>query len=267
VRVRIACYVSIRWGRAFLVNDILDEYYRAKIERKSVNYRKSAARFLDRIRDSIGPMPVSMVTSNVILDKTGLREMWDKQHPSAIQLHSHLKRVFSMAMVRCELPKNPAAWTDNLEHILTDSAHKVEHRASHRSMSLHDRRPGLSRSQRSQDWTHYRFVLVGIHHPYWRSHQRAAPCHMERIRSEQEGLERPAREPQNGLQDRQSATDTDYQADDGRSGRNAAPSHRSFIRRSRFPVTSWKSTVRRKHDDEVHQVRSEVADKGTRARF
>lgn len=121
---------DIKVGVAVLVNDILDKYYEKKISKKSLNYRKSAARFLDRIRDTIGTMPVKMVTPAVIRDKTGLGEMWDKQRPSAIQLHSHLKRVFSMAKVECGLASNPAAWKDNLEHLLSDSVHKVEHRAS-----------------------------------------------------------------------------------------------------------------------------------------
>ena len=121
---------DIKTGIAVTVNDILDKYYEAKIAKKSRNYRKSAARFLDRIRDTIGEMPITMVTTTVIRDKVGLGKLWDERRPSAIQLHSHLKRIFSMAKVECGLPSNPAAWTDNLEHLVSDSVHKVEHRAS-----------------------------------------------------------------------------------------------------------------------------------------
>src|SRR6516225_4865653 len=92
---------DIRVGVAVTVNDILDKYYEAKIAKKSRNYRKSAARFLDRIRDTIGEMPVATVTTTVIRDKVGLGKLWDERRPSAIQLHSHLKRIFSMAKVEC----------------------------------------------------------------------------------------------------------------------------------------------------------------------
>ena len=121
---------DIRVGVAVTVNDILDKYYEAKIAKKSLNYRKSAARFLDRIRDTIGDMPVKLITPTVIRDKVALGKLWDEKRPSAIQLHSHLKRIFSMAKVECGLATNPAAWTDNLQHLLSDSVHKVEHRAS-----------------------------------------------------------------------------------------------------------------------------------------
>jgi integrase len=121
---------DIRAGVAVTVKDILDKYYEAKIAKKSRNYRKSAARFLDRIRDTIGEMPVAMVTTTVIRDKVGLGKLWDEKRPSAIQLHSHLKRIFSMAKVECGLASNPAAWVDNLEHLLSDTPHKVEHHAA-----------------------------------------------------------------------------------------------------------------------------------------
>ena len=114
------------------VNDILDKYYEAKIAKKSRNYRKSAARFLDRIRDTIGEMPVAMVTpTGDLCDRVGLGKLWTR---SARALSSwtprNPKRIFSMAKVDCGLATNPAAGTINLQHLLSDGVHKVEHRAS-----------------------------------------------------------------------------------------------------------------------------------------
>jgi integrase len=126
---------DISVGAAVTVNDILDKYYEAKIAKKSYNYRKSAKRFLKGIHESIGHMPVKMITPAVICDKAALggvplRKLWVEKHPTATHFHSHLKRIFSMAKAECGLATNPAAYVDNLEHMLPDHVHKVEHRAS-----------------------------------------------------------------------------------------------------------------------------------------
>ena len=101
-------------GAALTVNDMLDEYYEAKIAHRSKDYRKSSIRYLDLIRNTIGTMPPAMVSPGIILDKVGLRGMWIEKRPSAEALLSHLGRIFSMAKVRCGLSANPAAWKDNL---------------------------------------------------------------------------------------------------------------------------------------------------------
>jgi integrase len=131
---------DISVGAAVTVNDILDKYFELKIAKKSYNYRKSTARFLDGIRGTIGHMPVRMITPTVIVDKAGLidkagithplRKLWVEKHPTAVHLQSHLNRIFSMAKVACGLATNPAALPDNLKHLLPDHVHKVEHRAS-----------------------------------------------------------------------------------------------------------------------------------------
>jgi hypothetical protein len=55
---------DIKAGVAVTVNDILDKYYELKVRPQSLNYRKSARRYLDRIRNTIGDVPIKMVTSN-----------------------------------------------------------------------------------------------------------------------------------------------------------------------------------------------------------
>jgi hypothetical protein len=65
-------------------------------------------------------------------DRVGLRKLWVEQHPTALGLHSHLKRIFSMAIANGYYRgDNPAAWRDHLEHILPRS--KDVHRAEHHS--------------------------------------------------------------------------------------------------------------------------------------
>lgn len=48
-------------GVAVTVRDLAEKYYKTKIEKKSREYRKSAARFLEHIDKTIGDMPVAMV--------------------------------------------------------------------------------------------------------------------------------------------------------------------------------------------------------------
>jgi integrase len=162
---------EIATGAAVTVNDLLDEYYEAKIAHLSMDYRRSTIRFLDRIRSQIGTMPAAMVTPGTILDKVGLREMWDEKRKSAEALLSHLGRIFSLAKVRCGLAANPAAWKDNLEHILSTKRHQ---RVPHASLDYRDvgrlmdavRRyentgPGMSGRPTSGLWLEF-VILTGV---------------------------------------------------------------------------------------------------------
>jgi len=121
---------DIQAGVAVSVRELAEKYYKAKIAKKSRNYRKSAARFFDHIDKTIGEMPVVMVTPSVICDQAELSKWWVEKYPAAIQLLTHLKRMFSMAMAERTITVNPAAFKDNLEHLLPDYVHKVKHRAS-----------------------------------------------------------------------------------------------------------------------------------------
>ena len=121
---------DIKAGVAVTVRDLVEKYYKAKIAKKSRNYRKSAKRFFDHIDKTIGDMPVTKVTPAVICDQAELSKWWVEKHPSAIQLLTHLKRMFSMAMAERTITVNPAAYKDNLEHLLPDHDHKVKHRES-----------------------------------------------------------------------------------------------------------------------------------------
>ena len=115
---------------AMTVNDALDKHYEANIAHLSQEHRRKSGRYLDLIRDAIGTMPVAMVTTKIILDKIGLREMWIKKRKKAETLLSHLQRTFSLAKVECNLSANPAAWKDNLEHVLSKKKYKSTPHAS-----------------------------------------------------------------------------------------------------------------------------------------
>jgi integrase len=125
---------DIASGLAKTVNQVLDEFWDAKIAHKS-SHRIKQSRYLlqNHVRDKIGDMPIQKVDTKIILDTVGLRKLWIEQNPTAVTLHSHLKRMFSLAIAqRYYQGKNPAAWVDHLEHVLppTEDVHNVTHRAS-----------------------------------------------------------------------------------------------------------------------------------------
>jgi integrase len=119
-----------KFGLAQTVEQLSDKYYATKIANKSPNYKKSAMRMLVHINRTIGKLPVVEVTSAIIRDKTELGKWWVDKHPQAKHLLSHLKRMFSMAMAEGTIAVNPAAFVDNLQHLLPDHVHKVDHFSS-----------------------------------------------------------------------------------------------------------------------------------------
>jgi len=98
------------------------------------------------VREPIGTMPIQKVNTNTILNQVGLRKLWTEQHPTAVILHSHLKRMFSLAIAnKYYRGDNPAAWVGHLEHILPRS--KDVHRAEHHSWGrVEDGRGSLGHS-------------------------------------------------------------------------------------------------------------------------
>ena len=124
---------DIAAGLAKTVNQVVDEYWNAKIAHKSSHYISQSTLMLGKyVRELIGTMPIQKVNTNTILNQVGLRKLWTEQHPTALILHSHLKRMFSLAIAnKYYRGDNPAAWVGHLEHILPRS--KDVHRAEHHS--------------------------------------------------------------------------------------------------------------------------------------
>jgi integrase len=124
---------DIAAGRVKTVNEVVDEYFNAKVRHKTSHYVVSATSVLNKyVRATIGTMPIQKVDTNTILDQVGLRNLWTEAHPTAQSLHSHLKRMFSLAIAnKFYRGDNPAAWVGHLEHVLPRS--KDVHRAEHHS--------------------------------------------------------------------------------------------------------------------------------------
>jgi hypothetical protein len=102
---------DIARGLAKTVNQVLDEFWDAKIAHKSTHRIKQARYLLqNHVRAKIGDMPIQKVDTKIILDTVGLRKLWTEQNPTAVTLHSFLKRLFSFAIAsRYYRGDNPAA--------------------------------------------------------------------------------------------------------------------------------------------------------------
>jgi integrase len=125
---------AIAEGRAKTVREVFDEWYEAKIAHRSHHTRKQVVRRIIRyVLPTIGDMPIQKVDSKTILDTVGLRRLWMEQNPTAVHLHSFMKRMFSFAIAsKYYQGENPVAWVDRLEHVLPASkdVHKVTHCAA-----------------------------------------------------------------------------------------------------------------------------------------
>ena len=60
------------------------------------------------------------------MEKTGLAQMWRERRSTALKLGIYLNAVFATAMVRHNLPYNPAAWRD-IKRLLPRKVYKTEH--------------------------------------------------------------------------------------------------------------------------------------------
>jgi integrase len=124
---------AIALGRAKTVEQVADEYWDAKIARKSLSYRRATHIILrDFVRTPIGTMPIQKVDRGVVLEKTGLQEAWATKHVTAKMAHLHLRRIFELAIAKGYYRgENPASW-DHLKHTLPSrgDVHQVKHYAS-----------------------------------------------------------------------------------------------------------------------------------------
>src|SRR5262249_48591662 len=103
-------------GLAKTVNQVLDEYFDAKVARRS-SHSISAFQYhvANRVRPTIGDMPIQKVNTDIILDIVGLRTLWTDRHTIAQTLHSHLQRIFNFAIHSGYYhDKNPALWPGHL---------------------------------------------------------------------------------------------------------------------------------------------------------
>lgn len=128
---------EIAEGRAKTVREVYDEWFKAKIAKRSPHTRKAYTWQTRRyVLNVIGDMPIAKVDTDTLLDKVGLRTLWSESDANggrqavAKNLLSILTRLFSFAIAsRYYHGKNPVAWKGHLEHILPalKDVHHVEH--------------------------------------------------------------------------------------------------------------------------------------------
>ena len=208
---------DIAAGLAKTVNEVVDEYWNAKIAHKSSHYISQSTWMLGKyVREPIGTMPIQKVNTNTILNQVGLRKLWTEQHPTAVILHSHLKRMFSLAIAnKYYRGDNPAAWVGHLEHILPRS--KDVHRAEHHSWVPYQDIGRFMAKLRawedqscSPDRSHHSGPPARIRGVDRRAGLRGAVGNMERVRPRAPDLERAAGEAEDGALERPSETSADY---------------------------------------------------------
>jgi integrase len=119
-------------GLAKTISQVANEYFEAKITRKSRHYVKQTIRLLRwYVHEPIGNMPIQKVNTDIILNKTGLADIWTRQHTTAVMVRIHFERIFKLAIAKKYFHgENPAAWS-LLQHILPSSGdvHKPKHHA------------------------------------------------------------------------------------------------------------------------------------------
>jgi integrase len=117
-------------GRVKTFCEVFDEWCETKLSKRSPHTLKATRVIKCYVLPHIGAMPIQKVDTDIILDTVGLRRLWVEKNPTAVHLHSFLKRIFSYAIaMKYYVGENPAAWRDHLEHALLPSkdVHKVTH--------------------------------------------------------------------------------------------------------------------------------------------
>jgi integrase len=125
-RAGIRLDAEIADGRAKTVRQVFDEWFTAKIAKRSIHTRKAYTWQVRKyVLDVIGDMPIAKVDTDTLLNKVGLRKLWSQsvadggRHAVAKNLHNILARLFSFAIAsKYYHASNPAAWKGHLEHVL-----------------------------------------------------------------------------------------------------------------------------------------------------
>jgi integrase len=98
-------------GLAMKMTEMVDQYMDVHVKHmRSESGRKSAKYYCKQIIETIGEVPVRMVTTHMVLERFKLVEQYEKKYQSAKTLRSHLYVIFDMAMEPCGLTKNPVDW-------------------------------------------------------------------------------------------------------------------------------------------------------------
>jgi integrase len=103
--------IEIKAGLAMKMTEIVDRYMDVHVSHlRSPFTRKTAANYCKWIIETIGDVPVRMVTSHMILERFKLVELFKEHFPTGKNLQTHLSVIFRLAKVPCQLKENPASW-------------------------------------------------------------------------------------------------------------------------------------------------------------
>src|SRR5262245_59419445 len=122
---------AIAAGRVKTVNEVLDEYIDTFIAHRSASYQKATRVHLNKyVRNTIGEMPIEKVTTDILLNNVGLRQLWRDKPVTGQMVQIHLNKMFKGAITkRYYHGNNPAAWRGNLDSVLPNvsDVHHVKH--------------------------------------------------------------------------------------------------------------------------------------------
>jgi hypothetical protein len=108
---------EVRAGEALTVFDAMTEYREKVFDHKPLDYRRKNRRFLDRINNGLGTIPIRTIAENpqLIVDKLGMRERWRDHRDVEEHMLFQLRTAINRVMVRCKVTNNPAVVKGCLE--------------------------------------------------------------------------------------------------------------------------------------------------------
>jgi integrase len=125
--------VKIARGLVRTVSQVFDEYFEAKIARKSKQHKKNTIEKLKHhVLDKIGNRPIEKVDRSTLLDECGLRDLWIRKNVTGRFVRNNLDRMFKLAIYNGYYHReNPAQWSGGLEYVLAASrdVHKTKNYA------------------------------------------------------------------------------------------------------------------------------------------
>jgi integrase len=139
------------------INQVADVYFANKMAHLSISRRRKFDSLLRPVREKIGNLLIQKVTVDVVLKDAGfgIERMWTEHFKSAEELLGHTRRMIGLAKQRGWFKgENPAAWKDNLEHVLPSpkKVHKTKHHPSMPYQDVPDFIPQLRAWRYQRTW-------------------------------------------------------------------------------------------------------------------
>ena len=147
---------AIARGREKTVSEIATEFYDDHIA--GLASAKDYKTYLQKyVHDTIGNLPIQQVRPIIIVENTGLKELWKKRYPTAKTVRQLMDQMFEYATDKeCFEGRNPASWKA-VRRLLPRHIHHVQHHAAvdHREVGqfMHALRTYEDRSRRKTGHT------------------------------------------------------------------------------------------------------------------